>query len=100
VSSVAWSPDGRTLAGIRGSGVWLWTSEGKALAMLIALAEGSAVLGPDSLSYREDGVIAGEFWWTVGLVRFEPGQLEDLPEVRRLRLEPLMESAPFERPAT
>jgi hypothetical protein len=46
------------------------------------MQDGGAVVWPDG-RYSLPGEYAGEFWWTIGLCRFEPGELD--PYVKRFR---------------
>jgi WD40 repeat protein len=87
VSAVAFSPSGSLLAsgGDDGS-VRLWRPGPPVLphATLLGLPEGWAAFSPDG-AYKSGGAAAGEFWHTVGLCRFEPGELDPyLPQVHRL----------------
>jgi WD40 repeat protein len=87
VSAVAFNADGSLLAtGGDDGAVRLWRP-GPPLspyATLLGLPEGWAAFSPDG-RYKSGGAATGEFWHTVGLCRFEPGELDPyLPEVRRL----------------
>lgn len=85
VWSVGWSPDGSRLASA-GDSVLVWDiADGVALGMLIPLTDGWAVLGGDGFTYKYDGTVNGEFWWSVGLCPFPPGDLDPYyPELKRL----------------
>jgi hypothetical protein len=63
----------------------LWSvATGAHLATLIPRPEGWAALLPDG-RYKLGGDIAGAFWHVIGLVRFEPGELDPyLPEPLRI----------------
>ncbi|WP_344836174.1 TIR domain-containing protein [Actinocorallia longicatena] len=87
--SADFSPDGALLAsgGDDGS-VIIWdVATATRLHTLLGLPEGWAAITPDG-RYKYDGTVTGQFWWSVGLTRFEPGELDDhLPTVRRVPLE-------------
>ncbi|MFC0042026.1 TIR domain-containing protein [Actinomadura rayongensis] len=93
--SAEFSPDGTTLATAGDDGaVILWDVADRDAAFrrvtLLGLPEGWAALAPDG-RYKSEGTAGGEFWYAIGMVRFEPGELDPyLPEVRRIPLE-----APF-----
>ncbi|XXX82611.1 pentapeptide repeat-containing protein [Sorangium sp. So ce134] len=76
---------------------------GQCLAMLLVLPGGWAALRPDG-RYRLEGPAEGAFWHTVGLCRFDPGEIDwALPIPLALaENEPLLHSAgaaPTARPA-
>ena len=79
VLSVAFSPDGRRLVSTGTEGVLrLWDAEtGVCLALLIPLPEGWAAATPDGKHYKYGGNPRG-FWHAAGVVRYEPGELDDL----------------------
>ncbi|MEO3823707.1 TIR domain-containing protein [Actinomadura sp. B10D3] len=93
--SAAFSPDGSLLATAGDDGaIILWdVTDHTAPARrttLLGLAEGWAALAPDG-RYKWQGNATAEFWYAVGMCRFEPGELDPyLPEVHRLPLD-----APF-----
>lgn len=95
VQSVAFAPDGQTLASASDDGtIRLWSvATGAHLATLISRPEGWAAILPDG-RFKLGGDIAGAFWHVIGLVRFEPGELEPyLPSPLRIPDdEPLLRS--------
>ncbi|MEU5879742.1 TIR domain-containing protein [Spirillospora sp. NPDC047279] len=92
VWSLAFSPDGVTMASAGDDGaILLWDvgdpSAPARRATLLGLSEGWAALTPDG-RYKWEGNATAEFWYGIGMCRFEPGELDPyLPEVRRLALE-------------
>ncbi|WP_405151544.1 TIR domain-containing protein [Sphaerisporangium sp. NBC_01403] len=88
VWSVAYSPAGDLLASAGDDGaVILWDLAGGVpvqRATLLGLAEGWAAFSPDG-RYKMEGEIAGQFWYVVGMCRFDPGELDPyLPGVRQI----------------
>ncbi|MER7544229.1 TIR domain-containing protein [Spirillospora sp. NPDC127506] len=93
--SAEFSPDGTLLATAGDDGaIILWDVADRDAparrATLLGLAEGWAALAPDG-RYKFEGDATAEFWYAIGMCRFEPGELDPyLQEVRRLPLD-----APF-----
>ncbi|MCT9930561.1 TIR domain-containing protein [Planotetraspora sp. A-T 1434] len=89
VWSVAFHPSGDLLASAGDDGVAIlwdvasWTPR----ATLLGLPEGWAAFAPSGL-YKVEGDVAGQFWYVIGMCRFDLGELDEyLPEVRRLALD-------------
>ena len=64
----------------------IWDAQsGATLATYWATAEGWVAFTPDGRRYQLGGNLAGSFWYTIGLCRFEPGELDPfVPAIRRL----------------
>lgn len=78
VWSVAFSPGGDLLASSGDDGVamvWNVTETPSLRFTLLGLPEGWAALAPDG-RYKQEGDVAGQFWHTIGMCRFEPGELD------------------------
>lgn len=87
VSALAWHPNGHHLAtASRDGAIRIWDiTSGTPLSTLLPLQDGTAVFDATGLIYKVDGTVNGEFWWSIGLCRFEPGELDPyLPELRRI----------------
>lgn len=82
VRGVAFSPNGAVLASTSIDGtVGLWQpSTGVRLATLVHLSDGWVAFRPDG-AFKSGGDLAGAFWHSIGLCRFEPGELDSyLPQ--------------------
>jgi hypothetical protein len=78
---------GRRLATASDDGtVRLWDpAAGRLLATLLDLDDGGWVALSDDGRYKLGGTPNGEFWYTIGLCRFEPGELDPyFPQLRKL----------------
>jgi WD40 repeat protein len=80
IESLAYSPDGSTIATCHRSGYVELRSVGPGSAEPVVRVmdlgqSGWAVLYGEH-RYRLQGDPEGRFWWTVGLCRFEPGELD------------------------
>jgi hypothetical protein len=92
VRSIAFSPDGQTLAsGSYDSTIRLWSvATGVCLAILLKLPEGWVAFTPGG-RYKFGGDVAGGFWHAVNLCRFEPGELDEfVPGLRIPDDEPIL----------
>jgi len=86
VWSVGFSPDGRLLGSAGADSVIrIWDpATGAPRAALVYFPDGWAVLAGD-MTYKLRGTPTGEFWYVLGLCRFEPGELDHyLPALNRL----------------
>lgn len=86
VTGVAFTSDGLIIISASHDGtIRLWSvATGAQLATLIPRPEGWAAVLPDG-RYKMGGDIAGAFWHVIGLVRFEPGELDPyLPKPLRI----------------
>jgi WD40 repeat protein len=89
---VAFSPDGRLLATVGDDGtarLWEVSTHGELAALYSAPMDGWAVITPDGRG-KAYGELGSATWWSVGLRRFEIGELEEFdPTIRRRRDDPI-----------
>jgi hypothetical protein len=87
--SLAFGPDSASLASGGDDGVvtvWDLPPGGppSTRVTLLGLPEGWAAIAPDG-RYKVEGEVAGQFWFVVGMCRFEPGELDPyLPWITQL----------------
>ncbi len=74
-TAIAFSPDGNLIAS-HDNTLRVWErASGRCLVILAHLPEGWAAYTPEG-RYKYGGNISGEFWHTISLCRFEPGELD------------------------
>ncbi|SCL25849.1 pentapeptide repeat-containing protein [Micromonospora inyonensis] len=85
ICSLAYTPDGRHLASAGGDrAVRFWdTTRAGPHAVLVPLAAGGSAVLLDDQRYVLTGQPHGEYWYAIGMCRFEPGELD--PYVPALR---------------
>ena len=86
VLSVAFSGEGAILVSTSGNGISrFWeASTGNLLATCLIRRDGAVAFRPDG-HFRSAGDVGGAFWHSIGLCRFEPGELDPyLPQPLRL----------------
>lgn len=78
VRSVAFHPSGTRLVTASADGtIRIWsTSAGECLAILFPLPQGWVAFRPKDGRFRAFGQLDGRFFHTIGLCRFEPGELD------------------------
>jgi hypothetical protein len=80
VATIAWSPDGTTLAaGLDDGSVVIWPAQTAAkdpTLLLLGLPGSGWAAFYGEHRYRLEGDPAGRFWWSSSLCRFEPGELD------------------------
>jgi WD40 repeat protein len=80
VTSLAYSPEGRTLAAAHAGGyITLRPAQpgsSRPVVRLVELPEDGWAALHGEHQYELHGDPAGAFWWTAGLCRFEPGELD------------------------
>ena len=79
VMTVTWSPDGRFLTSNGGDGTLrIWNSTTSAcLAVYVETPNGSIVYRPSDGRYRVDGDPAGRVAYSIGLARYERGEMDE-----------------------
>ena len=87
VRALSWSSQTSTVAAALSNGaVELMRFDGPSLhteTTLLGTREGSAIVHADG-RYRVKGDVQGRFWWSAGLCRFEPGELDGHAGIREL----------------
>jgi WD40 repeat protein len=89
VASLSWGPDGRIAAGLATGCVALIPADSddpESIVRLVGLADGGWAELEGSMRYRLVGRPDGRFWWTSGMCRFEPGELDGLGALGTTRL--------------
>ncbi len=82
VWSVSWRRDGRHLISAGNDGtlrVWDVVT-GECLAIHVLTPSGAAVIRPSDGRYRIQGGVDGQVWHTIGLARYELGELDEFVE--------------------
>jgi len=96
VLSVCFSPHGDRLAsGSYDNTIRIWdVGSGRCLAVLVSLPEGWVAYTPEDGSppgrYKVGGETSGLFWHSIGLCRFEVGELDPYMDLRVADGEPLV----------
>lgn len=90
VRSVSFSEAGTLASGGEDGTIRLWgLAKGTQLLTLRPCGEGWVAFTPDG-RYQSAGDIAGQFWFTMGLCRFEPGEVDSILPIRCANEEPLL----------